>query len=50
MLILAGILTFLAFVLWLLDNSVYDSQVDFTTPIRAAVFLAVILVGLNAFL
>jgi hypothetical protein len=50
MLILAGILTFLAFVLWLIDNWVYDSQVDFTTPIRAAIFLAVILVGLKTFI
>jgi hypothetical protein len=50
MLILAGILTFLAFVLWILDNSVYDSQINFTTPIRTAVFISVILVGLNAFL
>lgn len=47
MLIIAGLLAFVALILWLLDNSCYDADVDFSVPVRVCILLAALLIGLN---
>jgi len=48
MLIIAGLLVFVALVLWLLDSLCCDADVDLSTPVRACIVLAALLIGLNA--
>jgi hypothetical protein len=50
MLLLGAILAMSALVLWLLDNSIYDADVDLSRPTRACILSAAVLVGLHAVL
>ena len=47
MLLVAGILTLVALFLWAVDNATYDGAVDLTIPVRAALLLATLLIGLH---
>mgnify|MGYP003573596549 CR=1 FL=1 len=47
MLVLAGILAFVAALLWIADSCLPDASIDFTPAARVVLLMAALLLGIN---